>query len=134
MKNRKVIPIIRNDQREEALLDIDREMRCITLTLKNNDPETYSGADIYDCLGDIIKKHSDIKFLCKGAKRTVRPSSMSSQMSSGIAAYEHTLGKHVSLTDVVNIFDYEDQDIINDPQLQKDHFFLWAESIRQAKD
>ncbi|MCL6699948.1 hypothetical protein [Pseudomonas sp. T1.Ur] len=134
MKNRKTIPIIRNDQREEALLDIDRETPCIILTLKNNDPETYSGADIYDCLGNMIKKHVNIKFLCKGAKRTVRPSSMSSQMSSGIAAYEHTLGKHVSLTDIVNIFDYEDQDIINDPQLQKDHFLLWVESIRQIND
>lgn len=73
MKNRKVIPIIRNNQREEALLDIDRETPCITLTLEDNDPETYSGADIYDCLGDIIKKHSDIKFLCKGAKRDRAP-------------------------------------------------------------
>ena len=34
----------------------------------------------------------------------------------------------------VNIFDYDDQDIISDPQLQKDYFFLWMESIRDVDE
>jgi hypothetical protein len=59
---------------------------------------------------------------------------MSSQMSSGIAAYECVLGRRVSSSNLVNIFQYEDQDIVSDPQLQKDYFFLWMDSIRDVDE
>lgn len=131
---KQVISIVKGGQKEEVLLDVNSARSTILLTFKSGWSKKYSGADVYECLGKIIKEQSDVKFLCKGAKRNVRPSSMSSQMSSGIAAYEHVLGKRASRSDLVNIFDYEDQDIVNDPQLQKDHFFLWLESIRDVDE
>ncbi|WLG21481.1 hypothetical protein PSH91_17060 [Pseudomonas sp. FP1154] len=131
---RQLVPVIKDGQREEVVLDVNAQKSTILLTFKNGWSKKYSGADVYECLGKIIKEHTDIKFLCKGAKLSVRPSSMSSQMSSGIAAYEHVLGKRASRADLVNIFDYEDRDIVSDPQLQKDYFFLWLESIKNVDE
>ncbi|SEP11039.1 hypothetical protein [Pseudomonas sp. NFACC39-1] len=131
---KKIIPIIKDGKRAEVLLDVDERKATILLTFNNGESKKYFGADVYECLGKIIKEHASSKFLCKGAKRSVRPSSMSSQMSSGIAAYEHVLGKRATRSSLVNIFDYEDQDIVSDPQLQKEYFYLWLESIKDVDD
>jgi hypothetical protein len=90
--------------------------------------KTYAGADFYDCLGNIRKEHHNIVFLCKGAKVNVHPSSMSSQMTLGVKAYELTLGKYASRSDLVNIFDYEENNLTNDPEIQRDFFMRWIES------
>jgi hypothetical protein len=131
---RQVISILKDGQREEAWFDVSVGKSTILLTLEDGWSKKYLGVDVYQCLGKIIKEHADVKFLCKGAKRNVRPSSMSSQMSSGIAAYEYVLGERVSNSNLVNIFQYEDQDIVSDPQLQKDYFFLWMDSIRDVDE
>lgn len=64
-------------------------------------------------------------FMCKGAKINVHPSSMSSQMSLGVKAYELTLGKRASLDDIVNIFDYEENNLTNNPDVQEEFFLRW---------
>lgn len=127
----KKISVLIADKLETAILDYDERTPTMKITLENNWTTHTSGLDIYECLGKIIKELPHIKFLCKGAKISVRPSSMSSQMGSGIIAYEHKLGVRASRKDIVNIFDYDDQDIINDPQLQTDYFFRWLESIKK---
>ncbi|CAN1604963.1 hypothetical protein [Pseudomonas mediterranea] len=131
---KQIISIVKDGQKEEVRFDVSARESTILLTFKNGWSKKYLGVDVYQCLGAIIKEHADVKFLCKGAKRNVRPSSMSSQMSSGIAAYEYILGKRVSGSNLVNIFQYEDQDIVSDPQLQKDYFFLWMDSIRDVDE
>ncbi|MNI01251.1 hypothetical protein D3C81_1384410 [compost metagenome] len=127
----KKISVLIADKLETAILDYDERTPTMKITLENNWTTQTSGLDIYECLGKIIKELPHIKFLCKGAKISVRPSSMSSQMGSGIIAYEHKPGVRASRKDIVNIFDYDDQDIINDPQLQTDYFFRWLESIKK---
>ncbi|MCW8276840.1 hypothetical protein IMF27_15120 [Pseudomonas sp. PCH199] len=124
------VSILNAEKLEIAILDYVEHPPSMRLTLESGWTTSTSGLDIYECLGKIIKELPDIKFLCKGAKINVRPSSMSSQMSSGIVAYEHKLGVKPSRKSIVNIFDYEDQDIINDPQMQTDYFFRWLESIK----
>ncbi|WP_241801972.1 hypothetical protein [Pseudomonas corrugata] len=131
---KQVVVIIKDGKREEAQLDVDAAKSTISLTFKSGWKKKYSGLDVYSCLGEIIKEHSNLKFLCKGAKLSVRPSSMSSQMSSGIVAYDHVLGVRASRASLVNIFDYEDQQIVSDPQLQKDYFFRWLESIKDIDE
>lgn len=128
MKNQK-ISILTENGLETAILKCTTHPATINITLKNGWTKKIDGLDLYQCLGKIIKERTDIRFLCKGAKLNVRPSSMSSQMSSGVAAYEYKLGSEVSREDIVNIFDYEDEGIINDPQLQTDYFFRWLESL-----
>lgn len=130
MASRKIISVLRDGKEEEICLEIDERKLTILLVLKGGWSKTYAGVNVYECFGKIVKEHSDLKFLCKGAKRNVRPSSMSAQMALGVVAYEHVLGEPASLESLVNIFDYDSEDIISDPQLQKDYFFLWMESMR----
>ncbi len=100
-------------------------MKFIT---NNNPEETYTAEDFYECLGKIRREHQNIKFLCKGSKVNVRPSSMSSQMSLGIKAYELTLGKPSSPKDLVDIFDYEENDLTNSREEQEAFYMKWRET------
>lgn len=120
--------IIKKGRRQVAKLICDSEMLTINFALDDGYSKTYSGADFYECLGLIRKEHCDITFLCKGSKINVHPSSMSSQMSLGIKAYELTIGKHASRSDLVNIFDYEENNLTNDPKIQREFYLQWIES------
>ena len=128
----KKISVLVDGQLESATLEYNERTPLIRITLEGGWTEEFQGSDIYECLGKIIKALPKVKFLCKGAKINVRPSSMSCQMTSGIMAYEHKLGTRVTRKDIVNIFDYEDQDIINDPVMQKDFFFQWLQSLKRT--
>ena len=129
----KKISISNAGRLESAILKYREHPSVIRVTLESGVTKEYSGSDVYECLGKIIKNFPEIKFFCKGAKLNVRPSSMLSQMTAGTMAYEHKLGVQASRNDIVNIFDYEDKDIINDPTQQKDFFFLWLESLKEDK-
>ena len=120
--------IIKEGKRQTARLLCDTEILTIKFVLENGYSKVYSGDDFYECLGKIRKEHSHVTFLCKGAKINVHPSSMSSQMSLGVKAYELTLGKYALRSDIVNIFDYEENNLTNDPQIQKEFFLRWVES------
>ena len=122
------IVIIKNDRRQIAKLLCDSKALTINFVMADGYTKTYTGADFYDCLGNIRKEHGNIVFLCKGAKVNVHPSSMSSQMSLGVKAYELTLGKYASRRDLVNIFDYEENNLTNDPEVQRNFFMRWVES------
>jgi hypothetical protein len=86
------ISILVGEKLELAVFNYDQQKSAIQITLESGWTKNFSGQDIYECLGKVIKMLPDVKFLCKGAKINVRPSSMSSQMSCGIMAYEHKLG------------------------------------------
>ncbi|MCS3836092.1 hypothetical protein HNR03_000672 [Pseudomonas sp. JAI111] len=122
------ITIERNGRKEVAQLDCDNENVTIKFTMQNGFCKTYSDSDFYRCFARIREDNSDINFLCKGAKVNVHPSSMSSQMSLGLKAYELTLGQTPDLSDVVYIFDYEENNLTNDPKEQQTYFRKWIET------
>ncbi|UVM48730.1 hypothetical protein LOY38_20450 [Pseudomonas sp. B21-015] len=122
------IVIIKNGRRQIAKLFCDSEALTINFVMEDGYSKTYAGGDFYECLGNIRKEHCNVVFLCKGAKINVHPSSMSSQMSLGVKAYELTLGKYATRNDLVNIFDYEENNLTNDPEVQRDFFMRWFES------
>jgi hypothetical protein len=123
------IAILTDGKLESVAMEYNELTPSIRISMQSGWKKEYYGQDIYECLGEIMKDLPDVNFLCKGAKLNVRPSSMSSQMTSGIMAYEHELGVRVTRKNFVNIFDYEDQDIINDPELQKNFVFRWLKSL-----
>lgn len=84
---------------------------------------------MYRCLAKVRADFPSIQFLCKGAKINVTPSSMASQMSGGLVAYELTLGKRATRENLVHIFDYEDQNLTNDPEEQRRFYEAWIVSI-----
>ncbi|MNF69122.1 hypothetical protein [Pseudomonas sp. BF-R-01] len=113
----------------KVVIECDRRIRSLTLVLENGVRKTYSGSDLYVCFGMLRADYPETKFLCKGAKLNVHPSSMSSQMSAGVVAYELQLGKPAGPDDLVNIFDYEVADITNDIEQQRDFYKRWIESF-----
>jgi len=106
---------------------------AIRMELKFSEAEnfekTYTAKDMYICLAKVRADFPHIQFLCKGAKINVRPSSMASQMSGGMIAYELTLGKHTTREDLVHIFDYEDKNLTNNPEEQHSFYMKWINSI-----
>ena len=97
--------------------------------MQNGLTKTYTAYDLYVCFGMLRADYSEIKFLCKGAKLNVHPSRMSSQMSSGLIAYELNLGKPSEAKNLVRIFDYEDENITSNIEKQEIFYKNWIESL-----
>ena len=122
------IVIIKEKKRQMAVLLCNSEHPSITFIMENSDRSSYLGDDFYKCFGHLRADHPDVIFLCKGAKVNVHPSTMSSQMTMGLKAYELTMGKHAQRSDIVNIFDYEENNLTNEPKIQQEFFLKWFES------
>lgn len=125
----KDIVIRSNNSLRSVTISYNPESPCIHLTLDNS---TYSfyGENLYSCFVKLRCALPDIKFLCKGAKINVHPSRASSQMSAGLMAYELTLGKQALRANLVNIFDYEENDLTNNPLTQSEFFEQWINSLK----
>lgn len=124
------ITIIKNAQRETARLELDRTTSTLSITFADGMQKTYSDTDIYTCFGLKIRKFSEITFLCKGSKINVYPSAMVSQMSSGVVAYEVTMGDPDA--ELVRIFDYEENNLTNDINEQIAYRLKWSDSLQRS--
>lgn len=123
------IKVIINNQKKEVTVKYDAAKLFMTFSEADNFNKVYQGKDIYACLAKVRTDFPHITFLCKGAKRNVMPSRMASQMSAGLVAYEMTLGKPATRDEIVHLFDYEENDLTNDPQEQITFFREWLKSI-----
>ncbi|WP_124409377.1 hypothetical protein [Pseudomonas sp. R4-34-07] len=128
MKTKKIKAIIDNVEKY-VTFKYDSAHTKLMFSEADNFEKLYTAEDIYICLGKVMADFPHIQFLCKGAKINVRPSSMSSQMSGGMVAYELTLGKRTTREDLVHIFDFEDQNLTNDPHQQHRFYKKWIASI-----
>ncbi|MDR6581768.1 hypothetical protein [Pseudomonas extremaustralis] len=127
--NTKNIKAIINDQHTQVTVKYDINKLEMRFSEADNFRKIYRGKDIYACLAKVRADFPQITFLCKGAKINVMPSRMASQMSAGLVAYEMTLGKHAAQDNIVHLFDYEENNLTNDPQVQIDFFKTWLASI-----
>lgn len=100
----------------------------ITVELGDGQKKTYFGSDFYRCFAALRKDNDNFVFYCKGAKTNVHPSSMASQMSLGLKAYELVIGKEPSIDDLVFIFDYEEEELSSDPDEQRQFYLNWMAS------
>ncbi|WP_256576436.1 hypothetical protein [Pseudomonas sp. B11(2017)] len=123
------IKILSNLQKETALLELDTQKYRMTFKRKNGFTKTYKTDNYYSCFGQLRADLPEITFLCKGSKINVHPSSMSSQMSRGLVAYELTLGTPSEETDMVRIFDYEEKNLTNNIEEQKQFYARWRDSF-----
>ncbi|NVZ23115.1 hypothetical protein [Pseudomonas costantinii] len=123
------INVIIGNQRTTVTVKYDPEKLMMTFSEADNFKKVYQGKDIYTCLAKVRSDFPYITFLCKGAKKNVMPSRMASQMSAGLVAYEMTLGKQASRADIVHLFDYEENNLTNNPQEQIDFFKEWLASL-----
>lgn len=123
------IKVLTPEGLEISNIECDRRNVLLTFTRKNGFKKTYTGNDFYGCFGALRADFPDFKFLCKGSKLNVHPSSMSSQMSRGLVAYELHTGKPAEEQNIVRIFDYEDTNLTNDISAQKAFYLSWIRSV-----
>ncbi len=122
------VTISKAGKKEPAELICDNSAVSISFTRQAGTIKTYADSDFYRCFGQLREDNPDISFLCKGAKLNVHPSSMSSQMTLGLKSYELILGKSAELADLVHIFDYEENNLTNNPDEQEEFFMQWIKS------
>ncbi|MBC3376987.1 hypothetical protein HU762_23890 [Pseudomonas sp. SWRI92] len=112
-----------------ATLEYDRGNIALTVKIPGEPEKTFTDFDYYMCLGKARQDFPHVKFLCKGSKINVYPSRMCSQMANGLVAYEVSWGKAAGRENIVQIFDYEDKDIVTDIKTQFDYHKRWVQSI-----
>jgi len=128
MKTQKILAIT-GSQKKEVTVKYDTSKSIMVFSEADNFKTVYEGRDMYVCLAKIRADFPHITFLCKGAKLNVKPSRMASQMSAGLVAYEMTLGKQATNENIVHLFDYEEENLTNNPQEQIDFFKKWLASL-----
>lgn len=128
MRTKKIRAIINNIEKC-VTFKYDSRHTKLKFSEAENFAKVYVAEDIYNCLANVRRDFPHIQFLCKGAKINVRPSSMASQMSGGLVAYELTLGKRPTREDLVHIFDHEEHNLTNNPQEQDQFYKEWLTSI-----
>ncbi len=114
---------------KKAQIECDRQKLSLVFRMECGITKSYSAGDLFICFGMLRAEFPNIKFLCKGSKLNVYPSRMSSQMSAGVVAYEMVLGRPAESEDVVRIFDFEDENITNNIEEQRDFYNKWIDSL-----
>ena len=122
------VDVVMNGNKKRINLACDPVAISITIDLGGGPKKTYFGSDFYKCFAALRKDNDGLIFYCKGAKINVHPSSMASQMSLGLKAYELVIGKEPSIDDLVFIFDYEEKDLSSDPDEQRQFYLSWMAS------
>ncbi|WP_277758399.1 hypothetical protein [Pseudomonas sp. A34-9] len=128
MEHRKISLIV-SGAREEAKINYDSIKGTIKFSMKNGFTKTYESTDLYLCLAKIRHDNPEVIFMCKGAKLNVTPSRMCSQMSGGVIAYELKDGKSATFEDIVQIFDYEENNLAKSLKEQREYYYTWLNSL-----
>lgn len=111
-------------------LHLINNVKCILqLNIPGKPQLTAEGDDFFDCFKTLRRLNNSITYFCKGAKINVLPSRMTRQMTMGLTAYETTLGVPALKDNLVNIFDYEDENLASDPLEQEQYEAKWFSSL-----
>ncbi|MDU9036282.1 hypothetical protein NHG95_24410 [Pseudomonas corrugata] len=121
-----------NGVTKSVRFECERKTLSMMVTMPDGVTRSYTDVDFYYCLGKVRQEFPNVRFLCKGAKINVHPSRVSSQMASGIVAYELRWGEPADEGDIVNIFDYEDKGLVTDIQKQSDYYQGWLQSLTNS--
>jgi hypothetical protein len=91
---------------------------------------SFGETDLYEAM-QALRQYLEAKgcqLLCAGARPDVVPSGMSRSMGGGRQAYIIRLGKQA--TEVVDIFDYSEPDLVGTVQQQRQYVEAWRASSR----
>lgn len=94
------------------------------------------GNNYFDILQE-LRQSKDLKgydLLCNGTSLDVYPSAMQLDMGGGEQAYRLRFGFHSTLTDIVNIMEFDEENYINSTVLnQKEYYDRWVLSKKKLK-
>ena len=126
------IEILNNGKVEKSklfLLEFEDE---INLKIEIENMVYFSKSDnIFDSVVELRKKLElkNIYLLCNASVINVYPSGMQKEFG-GTKAYKLQMGKQATLSDVVDIFDYDSELRIGSVKEQEEFFESWIESLR----
>ena len=127
------IEILNNGKVEKNklfLLEIEDE---INLKIEIENIVYFSKSDnIFDSVVELRKKLElkNIYLLCNASVINVYPSGIQKEFG-GTKAYKLQMGKQATLSDVVDIFDYDSELKIGSVKEQEEFFESWIESLRK---
>ena len=125
------IEIINNGKIEKNKLFLSEIEDEINLKIEIERAIYFSKSDnIFDSVVELRKKLelNNIYLLCNVSVINVYPSVMQKEFG-GTKAYKLQMGKQVTLTDVVDIFDYDNELKIGSVKEQEEFYESWLESF-----
>ena len=127
------INIINNGKIEKNKLFLSEIEDEINLKIEIERTIYFSKSDnIFDSVVELRKKLelNNIYLLCNASAINVYPSGMQKEFG-GTKAYKLQMGKQTTLTDVVDIFDYDSELKIGSVKEQEEFYESWIESLRK---
>ncbi len=127
------IEILNNGKVEKNKLFLLEIEDKINLKIEIENMGYFSKSDnIFDSVVELRKKLElkNIYLLCNASVINVYPSGMQKEFG-GTKAYKLQMGKQATLSDVVDIFDYDSELKIGSVKEQKEFFESWIESLRK---
>ena len=127
------IEIINNGKIEKNKLFLSEIEDEINLKIEIERTIYFSKSDnIFDSVVELRKKLelNNIYLLCNASAINVYPSTMQKEFG-GTKAYKLQMGKQAVLTDVVDIFDYDNELKIGSVKEQEEFYENWIESLRK---
>ena len=125
------IEIINNGKIEKNKLFLSEIEDEINLKIEIERVIYFSKSDnIFDSIVELRKKLelNNIYLLCNASAINVYPSGMQKEFG-GTKAYKLQMGKQATLTDVVDIFDYDNELKIGSVKEQEEFYENWLESF-----
>ena len=125
------IEIINNGKIEKNKLFLSEIEDEINLKIEIERAIYFSKSDnIFDSVVELRKKLElkNIYLLCNASVINVYPSGMQKEIG-GTKAYKLQMGKQATLSDVVDIFDYDSELKISSVEEQKEFYENWIESL-----
>ena len=104
-------------------------MQLVGLELTQN---KFSGDDLFETQIALRRELETInaKLLCAGARPEAVPSGMSRGMGGGAKVYLTQIGKPAFRTDLVDIFDYAEPNLVGTVEEQKRFHDRWVEALK----
>ena len=127
------IEISNNGKIEKNKLFLSEIENEINLKIEIETTIYFSKSDnIFDSVVELRKKLelNNIYLLCNASAINVYPSGMQKEFG-GTKAYKLQMGKQAALTDVVDIFDYDNELKIGSVKEQEEFYESWLESLRK---
>lgn len=127
------IEILNNGKVEKNKLFLLEIEDKINLKIEIENMVYFSKSDnIFDSVVELRKKLElkNIYLLCNASVINVYPSGMQKEFG-GTKAYKLQMGKQATLSDVVDIFDYDSELKIGSVKEQEEFFESWIESLRK---
>ena len=127
------IGILNNGKIEKSKLFLLEIEDGINLKIEIENMVYFSKSDnIFDSVVELRKKLElkNIYLLCNASVINVYPSGMQKEFG-GTKAYKLQMGKQATLSDVVDIFDYDSELKIGSVKEQEEFFESWIESLRK---